>query len=168
MDKSTEQNIESAVTVGESRERNLETGNDSRGDDLYVQATWASLFAFTTKSHLAVLCVGLFLSVASGIVVPTFSVFLGKVFDAFTDFSTGKLDGPALVHKVSHLAVYLLGLGGIGWILNGGFLMAWLVFGELQARAVRDQLCIGMLQKDTAWYEIRKAGISAMIPRLQT
>ena len=162
-----EENTEPAVNAGENCQQNPQTVNGSQGDDLYVQATWTSLFAFTTKSHLPVLCVALSLSVASGIVIPAFAVFLGKVFNAFTDFGTGKLDGPALVHKVSRFALYLIELGGISWMLNGAFYMAWLVFGELQARDARDQLFDSMLRKDMAWYEMRKAGVGALIPRLQ-
>ena len=142
--------------------------NDGKAGDVFVDATWRSLFAFTTKAHIPILCAGLLLSTASGIVVPAFSLFLGKVFTAFAEFGQGELNGPGLVHKVSQFAVLLVGLAGASCALNGFFFMAWLVFGELQARNARDQLFDSMLQKDMAWYETKKAGISASIPRQQT
>ena len=133
-----------------------------------VQARWRSLFRFTTRAHYIPLLLGLLLSICSGIIIPALSIFLGRLFDSFTDFGAGRLSGPGLVSKVSRNAIYLVGLGSASWLLNGCYFMSWLVFGELQAKSVRDKLFDGLLQKDMEWYDLRKAGVGAMIPRLQT
>ena len=159
---------EPAQDAQASREQTSDVINDIKEDDVYVDATWKSLFAFTTKAHIPVLCAGLLLSTASGIVVPAFSYFLGKIFDTFADFGEGKTTGHDLVHKNTQFAIYLTGLGGVSWVLNGSFFVAWLVFGELQAQSARDQLFFSMLQKDMAWYDTIKAGIGASISRQQT
>ena len=133
-----------------------------------VQASWKSLFNFTTKAHYIPLCLGLLLSVCSGIIIPALALLLGRIFDSFTDFGAGRLSGPGLISRVSQNATYLAALGSASWLLNGSYFMFWLVFGELQAKSVRDKLFNGMLQKDMEWYDLRKAGVGALIPRLQT
>ena len=90
------------------------------------------------------------------------------IFDAFTAFGAGTVSGDALSSKVSTNAIYLVALGGASWFLNGTYFMMWLIFGELQAKSARDKLYAGMLEKEMAWYDNRKAGINALIPRTQT
>lgn len=142
--------------------------DDDVRTDRVKRASWRSLFNFTSKSHLFPLLAALTLSVASGIIIPALALFLGKVFDSFTSFGAGAISGSSLIRKVSKNAVGLAGLGCASWLLNGCYFMAWLVFGELQAKSVRDRLFDGMLQKDMEWYDMRKAGVGALMPRLQT
>ena len=150
----------------------IEESADQEDDDERAgrvrRASWRSLFNFTSRSHLFPLLAALALSVASGIIIPALAVFLGLVFDSFTDFGAGTISGSSLIGKVSKNAIALAGLGSASWLLNGCYFMAWLVFGELQAKNVRDRLFDGMLQKDMEWYDMRKAGVGALIPRLQT
>ena len=133
-----------------------------------VRARWRSLFAFTKKAHIAPLLVALVLSIISGVIIPALAIFLGWIFDSFTAFGAGSLDGDDLSRKVSTNAIYLTVLGGASWLLNGTYFTFWLVFGELQAKGARDELYTSMLEKEMAWYDMRKAGINAMIPRTQT
>ena len=149
--------------VAESAEQ-----EDDGRPDRVDRANWTSLFNFTSKSHLFPLLAALALSIATGIIVPALALFLGQVFDSFTAFGAGAISGSTLVRKVSKNAIALAGLGCASWLLNGCYFMAWLVFGELQAKSVRNKLFDGMLQKDMEWYDMRKAGVGALIPRLQT
>lgn len=128
---------------------------------------WLSLFSFTTRIHLFSFSVALILSVASGIIIPAFAIILGKVFDLFTKYGAKQMSGSDLVKKVSIYALGLVGLGAGSGILNAGYFMAWLVFGELQAKGAREKLFDGMLKKDMDWYDMRKAGIDTLISRLQ-
>lgn len=128
---------------------------------------WASLFNFTLRSHFFALSVALVISVASGVIIPALAIILGKIFNIFTDYGSDEINGPDLVNKVSTYCYALVGLGAGSGILNAGYFMSWLVFGELQAKSVRDRLFDGMLEKDMEWYDMRKAGIDTLIPRLQ-
>ena len=140
---------------------------DEEFDDQYNPPRWRSLFSFTTKTHLCPLVLGLILSVTSGIIIPALAVFLGRLFDSFASFGERSLSGPDLVAQVSQDGLYLFALGFASWILNGSYFMFWLVFGELQAKSVRDTLFANLLQKDISWYEMRKGGVGAMVSRLQ-
>ncbi len=142
--------------------------DEERGDEKVKRAGWRSLFNFTTKKHSVTLLFAIILSIASGIIVPALAIFLGGIFDSFTAFGAGTVSGTLLMKDVSKDAIALVGLGSAGWFLNGGYFMLWLVFGELQAKNVRDKLFDGMLEKDMEWYDMRRNGVGALLPRFQT
>ena len=131
-------------------------------------ARWGALFNFTTKAHILPLLIALLLSITSGIVVPALAIFLGKLFNLFTEFGAGKLSGPELVHKISTYDIYMLGLAAASMLFNAGYFGFWLYFGELQAKNVRDRLFDGLLKKDMEWFDMRTAGVNTLLSRLQT
>lgn len=141
---------------------------DNDSNDQESHASWRSLNNFTDKAHIIPLILALILSVASGVVVPALAIFLGKIFDVFTSFGAGEISGPDLVKKVSTYGIALAGLGSASGLLHAGYFMLWLVFGELQAKSAREKLFDAMLEKDMAWYDMRKAGIDTLISRMQT
>ena len=141
----------------------------TREEDRQVKnAQWGALFNFTTKAHILPLLIAILLSISSGIVVPALAIFLGKLFNLFTEFGTGKLSGSELVHKISTYDIYMLGLAGASMLLNAGYFGFWLYFGELQAKNVRDRLFDGLLKKDMEWFDMRTAGVNTLLSRLQT
>lgn len=131
------------------------------------RARWQALFNFTSKYHIIPLILALISSITSGIVIPALAVFLGKAFNEFSNFGSGKTDGQDLVHKVGNYAKVLCVLGGGSGLLNGAFYSLWLIFGELQAKKARNMLFDALLQKDLQWYDMRKSGIEPLISRLQ-
>ena len=137
-------------------------------DHLVKRPRWRSLFNFTARPHIVPLLLALTLSVASGIITPALSIFFGKVFDCFTAFGAGNISGADLLKKISTYGLALLGLGSASGLLNAGYFMFWLLFGELQAKGARDKLFTGMLEKEMEWYDMRKSGINTLISRLQT
>ncbi|KAI9807904.1 MAG: hypothetical protein M1825_005210 [Sarcosagium campestre] len=141
--------------------------DDQGGTDRSKPPAWLSLFHFTKKDHLVTLVVALAFAIISGLVIPAVSVFLGRIFNTFTEFGAGSIEGHELVTKVAIDCLALASLGATSWVLNGGFFMFWIVFGELQARNVRDRLFDGLMEKDMEWYDLRKNGIGALMPRLQ-
>lgn len=145
------------------------TGMDAQNEESDQEEApgWLSLFSFTSRIHLFSLSIALILSVASGIIIPAFAIILGRVFDLFTKYGAKEMSGSDLVKKVSIYGLALVGLGSGSGILNAGYFMAWLVFGELQAKGARGKLFDGMLKKDMDWYDMRKSGIDTLISRLQ-
>ena len=152
------------VELDDANNRETETNDE---DDTQAQRpSWRSLFNFTSRSHIFILLLAITFSVASGVVIPTLAFFLGKQFDSFTSFGAGEISGPDLVKKVSTYGIKLAGLGLASGLLNGGYFILWLLFGELQARNVRGKLFEGMLEKDMDWYDMRKAGVDTLISRM--
>ena len=136
--------------------------------DAGKNVSWRALFNFTTKAHLFPLAAAIVLSVVSGIVVPALAVFLGKLFDLFTKYGGAAISGHELVHRISRYGLYLVGLGAAVILLNGSYFGFWLLYGELQAKSVRDELFDGLLEKDMEWFDMRKAGVNTLLSRLQT
>ena len=131
-------------------------------------ATLLDLFNFTTRQHIWCLSLALILSTASGIIIPAFAIFLGKVFNEFTLFGAAQITGGTLVDQVSTYSIALCVLGGANGILNSIFYCLWLMFGEYQARSAREKLFTGMLGREMEWYDLRDIGIEALVSRLHT
>ncbi|KAK6003221.1 hypothetical protein QM012_001066 [Aureobasidium pullulans] len=136
--------------------------NKSRQDDVQI-VPWRALFFFTTKSHLTCLFIGLTAALAAGGITPAQSYLLGKAFNALTDSNSSS----AVLTSVTRYTIYLLALGLGSLAVHFVFFSAWLAFGELQANSARERLFLGMLDKEIEWYDMRKNGIGALIPRLQ-
>ena len=143
--------------------------DDGEEDDVQLRrASWLALLNFMSRSHFIIFITAIILSVASGIVIPTLAVFLGKIFDLFTSFGAGEIGGSDLKTKVSIYGIALAGLGSASGILNAVFFGSWLLFGELQAKSARERLFDGMLEKDLEWFDMRTAGVETLISRQQT
>lgn len=146
----------------------LEDPEKNDDDQQTIRTSPLSLFNFTLRSHLPTLLIGVTLSIASGIVIPAFAVLLGKIFELFTTFGEGQISGPDLVKKVSTYGIALAGLGSGSGLLNAFYLGVWLIFGEFQAKSVREKLFASMLGKSMEWYDMRRFGIETSISRQQT
>ncbi|KAG9949804.1 putative ABC transporter, partial [Aureobasidium melanogenum] len=148
--------------AAKSRSEKDAPSNKSKGDGGRT-VPWRALFFFTTKSHLTCLFIGLAAAIAAGGITPAQSYLLGKAFNAFTNSSSPS----AVLSSVTNYTIYLVALGVASWLVHFVFFSAWLAFGELQANSARERLFLGMLDKEIEWYDMRKNGIGALIPRLQ-
>ena len=144
----------------------LEAGEEE--NNLAKYASWRSLFNFTSKTDILLLLSALILSIAAAIVTPALAIFLGNIFDLFTNFGAGEISGSDLMNEVSTNAIVLAALGAASGLLHAGYFVLWLVFGELQAKNIRERLFNGMLEKDMSWYDMRTDGIETLVSRLQT
>jgi len=131
-------------------------------------ASWTILFSFTNHAHILPLSIATILAIASGVVIPALAFFLGQIFNCFSKYGSDQLTGRELTQKTTHYCAYLAGLGSASWLLNGGYFMFWILFGELQARSMRNRVYQAMLDKDLEWFDTHKDGMGALIPRLQT
>lgn len=133
-----------------------------------IKPSWRSLFAFTRREHWPPLLCALFATLLSGLIKPALSIFYGKIFATLTQFGGGKQSGKETLHEISTwcLAVTALGIGA--WLAEGGLMTMWIVYGELQAMSVRQEIFATMLDKDLEWYDSREEGIGAFLIRLQT
>jgi hypothetical protein len=141
----------------------LSTTNDKKST-----AGWKTLFAFTRKQHILPLSLALFTSISAGATGPALTIFVGKLFDTFAQYASGKLDHDAFERKISQQAVYLALLGLASFLLGGGSYIGWITFGETQARTCRSAIFAGLLEKPVSWYDTRRSGPKALVARLNT
>ena len=137
-------------------------------ENLAERASWRSLFNFTSKKDTIPFFLALTASVAAGIVAPALAVFLGSIFDLFTNSRTGEISGTILLKKVSMYTIILAGLGTASGFLHASYFMLWLVFGELQGKHARERLFDCLLEKDMGWFDMRTDGIDTLLSRSQT
>ena len=142
--------------------------SNGKGAKKVTKAMWISLFAFTSGLDWAFLALAVTLAVVSGVIIPALSIFLGKLFDAFTDFGLGKLDGSELVHRISNFALGLVVLGCFSGVLNASFFASWLVFGELQAKHARSRLFAKTLEKDISWFDSSSSTHDVTVGRFES
>lgn len=152
---------EQALELDELSEKGRLPG-DAKADDIQI-APWRALFFFATKAHLPCLSVAIISAILTGLVSPASALLVGKAFQNFASTT----DGNELVRKVTKYVLYMVGVALGGLLLHFIYFSAWVTFGELQANSARDRLFNGMLVKDIEWYDLRKNGVGALIPRLQ-
>ncbi|EKG15411.1 Putative ABC transporter protein [Macrophomina phaseolina MS6] len=128
---------------------------------------WKDLFNFTTRKHLPILVLAVALSILTGLAVPANAYLLGKIFDAFSKQAAGTITGGTLKSEVSKYSIYLLGLAAGNFVLNTAFFATWMLFGELQARSARERVFVALMKRNMTWYDQRKNGVAAIVPRLQ-
>ncbi|KAE8449303.1 hypothetical protein EG329_008204 [Mollisiaceae sp. DMI_Dod_QoI] len=133
-----------------------------------LKPSWRSLFIFTKRSHIPAVAFALTSTLLSACIKPASAVFFGKIFSALTKFGAGTLDAQQCLHEISKWCIALVCVGALAWVVEGAFFSSWVVFGEVQARSVRQQMFEGMLDKDMEWYDLRQDGVGALLIRIQT
>jgi len=129
---------------------------------------WRDLFAFTRKQHALPLGAALLVSVAAGVVGPALSIFLGKLFNTFAEFASGKIDNTHFRAELSKDSLYLALIGLLSFFFGSGAFSTWMAFGELQARTCREEVFDGLMNKPVEWYDTRQSGVKALVARLNT
>jgi ATP-binding cassette, subfamily B (MDR/TAP), member 1 len=142
--------------------RDRESGNEEHN------SSWLSLFAFTARKHVAVLCPAVALTVVAGAIKPTVAIFLGYLFDELASYGTGNVSETQVLRDVAKWCLFLAGLSFSAWLIKGGYFALWLIFGDKQAKTVREELFIGLLERETDWYDLRTDGIGSLLTRIQT
>ncbi|KAI7484732.1 putative ABC transporter [Hortaea werneckii] len=132
------------------------------------KAPWKALFFFTTKANLPILVSAVICSIACGAIMPIEAFITGKIFDGFSSFALRKTSATEFLDHQKKYVVYQVALSGASWVFHSCEFMLWLAFGELQAKSARDRLFHGLLEREIEWYDMRKNGIGALLPRLQT
>ncbi|KAF2160111.1 hypothetical protein M409DRAFT_29408 [Zasmidium cellare ATCC 36951] len=130
-------------------------------------APWRALFAFKTRRNIPLLIAATFCSLVAGAAQPAQSLLIGRIFQGFTDYATGRLNNDEFMKQQTKYVVFFTALAAASWLFHSLDFMFWLAFGELQAKSARDRLFHGLLGKKVEWYDRRKNGIGALLPRLQ-
>lgn len=133
-----------------------------------MKAAWQSLFAFTTRQHAGPMASAVVASIFSGLIRPASAIIFGQLFNALTDYGAGAADAKDMLHRVTTWCIALTALGAATWTFEWAFLSLWLVFGELQAKSVRQQMFAGLVEKNVEWYDLREDGIASLLSRIET
>ncbi|KAB8302970.1 hypothetical protein EYC80_006282 [Monilinia laxa] len=153
----------------DDQESSIELRNvDNYQSDDEIKSSFRSLFAFTTKEHTLNLVLCIIFAIVSGVLKPISAIFYGNIFGSLTNYGGGVITAQETLHRVSKWCIAISVLGGAVWLFEGLFLCSWVIFGELQARSVREKMFVGMLEKDLEWFDLRKDGIGSLLIRIET
>ena len=108
------------------------------------------------------------MTILAGFLKPSLAIFLGKIFTAMAYFGSGTANAKETLHEISIWCIALAALGFAIFLCEGGMLAGWIVFGERQARTVRQRMFTAMLDKDMEWYDLREDGMGSFLIRIQT
>lgn len=145
----------------------LQNVNNCQADE-EIKSSFKSLFTFTMKKHTFNIVICIIFAIVSGVLKPISAIFYGNIFSALTQFGSGNITAQETLHRVSKWCIAISVLGGAVWLFEGLFLCSWMIFGELQARSVREKMFAGMLEKDLEWFDLRKDGIGSLLIRIET
>lgn len=123
--------------------------------------------SFTRRVHLLLLAIAFTLSALAGVVQPVTSVFVGKLMDSFSHFAAGTIEGDDLEDNTRPWIIGLIILGLAACLLRASFCCTWIVFGESQARVVREELFSSLIVRDFEWFEAQASGVSSLLGRIQ-
>lgn len=131
-------------------------------------AAYRVIFTFTRPSHyLILLSAGLFASL-SGLIKPAISVLTGRFLSSFTNYAAGIISDDKVKQDTSSTIYALIVVGVISLLTRAGFCASWIAYGELQAKAVREDLFSALLIRHLGWFEAQEAGVSTLLSRIQT
>jgi len=136
-----------------------------RDDDRQENGRIRDMFAFTKRSHVPILLIAVLASAAAGAVSPVTTIFLGRVFEAYSNYGIGKFTSAQLLQTTKLNVKVYAGLAACSWFLNGVSFMAWIIFGELQADSSRSRLFEALLDKSIGWHDTQTVGIASRLPR---
>lgn len=135
---------------------------------MYIRkAGYKALFSFTTQKHVGFLVGAVTFSVIAALIQPGQAILFGLIFNKLAQFGGGTISQDVMISEISKYISYLVALGCVNWISNGGFFLFWFTFGELQAKSARDRMFHSLLHKDLEWYDMRRNGVAALLPRVQ-
>ena len=139
-----------------------------RRENVDIMPSWRSLFAFTTRKHSPTVLLALLSTVISSLTKPAAAIFFGNIFTELTRYGAGTITIQVAVQQISKWCAAMAMLGLAAWFAEGIFLYTWMLFGELQAKSIREKMFTGLLDKNMEWYDLRSDGIGALLIRIQT
>jgi len=128
-------------------------------------ATYKGLYRFCTRGDLAILFPALAVSIASGLLIPAFTILLGDIFTSFGLFSSGSISGDKLQQQTTKYVIGIVVVGAAAWALGWAHMALWLAFGENMAKRSRQAIIKGLLEKSMTWYDSKvvDSGVSGSI-----
>ena len=133
----------------------------SQGSDVVEEErprpTYKGLYRFYTHKDLPLLIPAVISSLASGVLVPAFSVLLGKIFTSVGAFGNGEISGKEMERQVTLFVIGICIVGAAAWGLGWAHMSLWLAFGENTARRAREQVLKGLMEKSMTWYDEKSA-----------
>jgi ATP-binding cassette, subfamily B (MDR/TAP), member 1 len=133
--------------TGEESSKAARTKSDS---------AWKHLFKFTQVKHLPALLPAICCSFIAGATKPVMTIYIGKFFTAFGGYTAKQVSLDDFKDRTLTSIYGFIVIGVATLAAKGGSTACWMIFGEMQARQIREQLFEGLLEKDLEWFDMRE------------
>lgn len=130
-------------------------------------ATWKHLFVFTERHQTGFLSLAVVASLLVAAVKTVFAVVIGKIMDIVSPLAAGRIDANTAMSGLTIWCVVLVGLGLASWVFNSALLALWIIFGESVAKNARISLFEHLLDREMAWFDCHREGLSTALSSMQ-
>lgn len=123
------------------------------------------LWKYAERKELAINALGLFCAIAAGVLEPMFTIFFGKLTNAFVEYSKAVSSGVGL-EEAKHLvrqdvnkqvlALLYIAIGTAVAVFT--YMWAFVSTGERITRRVRERYLKGVLRQNVAYFDTLSAG----------
>eukprot|EP01135_Chromosphaera_perkinsii_P011481 Nk52_evm6s2415 gene=Nk52_evmTU6s2415 len=140
-----------------SRENEVKEGEEEE-EGLLPPSTFLEMFRFADGKDKLLMVVGSVGAVASGAVLPLFSLIFGQMIDDFGAYERGETDNDVLVSSIEDVSLYFVYIGVGGLIASYIQTACWMISSERQAKSMRGAYITSLLRQDIGWYDTQNSG----------
>ncbi|EFX02238.1 ABC a-pheromone efflux pump [Grosmannia clavigera kw1407] len=126
------------------------------------------LFVAWTCGELSILVPAVAASAVVAGAKTAYALILGEIFQTISDFGSGRVSVHDTVRTISTWCLGLVGLGAGKALISFLMMVMWITHGESRARSVRLQLFQSLLEKEMAWFDTRRGGMSSLMTEQNT
>mmetsp|Transcript_14361 Transcript_14361/g.20338 ORF Transcript_14361/g.20338 Transcript_14361/m.20338 type:complete len:1250 (-) Transcript_14361:58-3807(-) len=109
------------------------------------------LFSLATKQDKIIIAIGTTAALISGLAMPAFIIFFGKILDELND-------GTSIKDGVNKLSLIFLIVGVFSMISNGLYVMMFTISGERQSLKIKETYVHAIIHQDIGWFDEHPAG----------
>ncbi|GES96917.1 ABC transporter B family member 11 [Rhizophagus clarus] len=111
------------------------------------------IFRFASPFDYFLMTLGMFFSILCGLLIPTMSFLLGKIFGAFTNKQTGAITKEDFDDQINSLLLKFSLLGVGSFIFIGSMITCWKWTGERQSKKMKQIYFKSLLRMEISYFE---------------
>jgi len=147
---------------------NVSPKSETPPPPLSNKSTFATLFSFTRPKHRPLIFLSFFTAAIVAASRTAYAIFLGRIFEIISKWSTGLLNAEEFISEISQWSVYFVLLGLGMWLFSSLDIALWVINGEIRARTTRETMFAALLRKTAGWYDLRGEGVWGLLVQIQT
>jgi ATP-binding cassette subfamily B (MDR/TAP) protein 1 len=127
--------------------------SNKKDDKKETLVPFKKLFMYMEDSDKKYIYMGVFFAVATGFGMPSISLLLGNVTDAFDPYRNTP---DQMLHEVRRIALIFTAIGLAVWVTSAFYFMIWITIGEKNAFQFRLAYFKSILNQDVGWFDVNK------------
>lgn len=113
----------------------------------------ASVYQFAQKRDARLAVPAALVTIIASLESPIVTLLLGNIFDALSEFTTGKKNSTDFMNKVLVSAAGIFSIGIATIVLSWWMLSLWCIFADHQIKRARRLVFKSLIHKDMKWFD---------------